>query len=95
MREVLDRLDKTVHGNGKPGLKEDIIQYVDRRDRHKEQNAKQDLADLREEFDEKHEENRETTKEFRGEIKTLSRLAWIGFGIVATLEALGLFKVHF
>lgn len=94
MKERLERLDKTVNGNGKPGLKEEIIQYVDRRDRHKEANARQDLDDLRGEFDKKHVENRETTKEFRTEIKYLQRLAWVGFGIVITIEALGLFKAH-
>lgn len=94
VKELLKGLDRTVNGNGRPGLKEDIILYVDRRDRHKEANARQDLMELRDYVDEKHIENRETTKEFRTEIKYLQRLAWIGFGIVITIEALGLFKAH-
>lgn len=92
VKACVEGLDKTINGNGKPPLWERVKDYVDQRDTHKERNMQQEMIDLREEINDKHKENKETSQEQSKKIDKLMQLVYIGFGIVLTLESVGLFK---
>lgn len=94
VRTLVEGLDKTVNGNGKPPLWERMKEYVDIRDAHKERNTQQEIMDLRCEINEKHKENSEKADKQADKMDALMKLVYIGLGIVITLESVGLFKAH-
>jgi hypothetical protein len=92
VKGLAKQLKDHVLGNGKPSLELRIREYVDQQDVHKQNNAKQDLLDLRTDVDKKHMENNAKLDKLADKHDVTQRLVWIGMGIMVTLEAVGLFK---
>jgi hypothetical protein len=92
VNEMVKRLDHHILGNGKPPLEERLKSYIDIRDAHKERNTQQDLADLREESDKKHDQNTKTLDKMSDKQDKIQQLVYIGMGIMIALESVGLFK---
>jgi len=94
IKNLTERLEHHVFGNGKPALEARLRDYIDERDRHKENNSMQALMDFKGETedrferqetkqDERHEQNQE-------KFDKIFQLLYVGLGIVITLQAFGL-----
>lgn len=93
-KNLLSRLEHHVFGNGKPPLEQRLHEYIDSRDSHKENNAAQMVADLREEtngrFDKQEQKQDERHEQNQAKFDRLFQLGYVGLGIVITLQAFGL-----
>ena len=93
-KDLLTRLNHHVFGNGKPALETRLHEYIDRRDTHKENNAAQMVADLRDEtndrFDKQEKKQDERHEQNQEKFDKLFQLGYVGLGIVITLQAFGL-----
>lgn len=75
IEEKVARLLQWAFGNGQPGLEARLITYIDKRDTHKENNARQDLRDLEAKYDKleikqniRHEANSEILNKIKGAV---------------------------
>jgi hypothetical protein len=88
LKEKVERHEHILCGNGQPGLEEKLKDYVDKRDEHKARSTAQAMLQITHVQDKRHEEN---TSNFAG----LSKLVYIGVGIVITLQFVVIIMVAF
>lgn len=88
VKGTVESLDHCVFGNGQPGLEEKLVRYIDTKVAHKQRGNDQVMADLKKEQDVRHEQN---TQKMDG----MSRLIYIGLGIVITLQFTAIMLVAF
>lgn len=91
--DLVKRIDHHIFGNGKPALEDRLRLYIDERDKHKERNAQQELTDFKGEMNSKHTQNVDHMNRLETKMDTVTRLVYIGLGIVIALESVGLFKM--